>query len=419
MVLVPDRELRPTALGIIRCLGSSGVPVVALASRRNTPSFYSRYVTRRLLVPSLRDEPANWVSTIAEIAAELDHKPVLYPTADEQVWALHQFRDRLSSLILYGFMDVDSLRNCMDKRDMYSKCQDAGISTGQVICDIDPAHPEKIIDDVVFPSVLKPASWVDLGGSPATRNRPFQQLFGSKAVSINNKDELKNALNRLASVSVPVLLQEEIPGPSSNIHHVSVYADQSSETRGIFVARKRRQFPSKFGNACLIETHANTEVTELTKTLIRALGFKGVSGGIEFKRHARTGALHFVEINPRAGAMISAVKSSGANLPHLAYLDAVGATIPDVTVGDQDVRWIDSRHDILYWLAYRNGDHTGRILTLREFLRSRRGRREYAYWSAVDPLPAVAQSASAPRSVLTAVLTRTRRAYSGRGSYWL
>jgi predicted ATP-grasp superfamily ATP-dependent carboligase len=233
------------------------------------------------------------------------------------------------------------------------------------------------------------------GRSPVPRE--FQREFKQKAVAVTTPAELHTALARAARLSVPVILQELVPGPASAIYHVSLYADQASNVRGVFVARKQRQYPSQFGDGCMIETVVGPEIAGLAATLIKAMRFHGIAGALEFKRHGLTGRLHFIEINPRAASSIAATNASGANLPYLAYLDAIGAELPGITVGETSVRWIDARRDVLYWLSYRKSDHTGRALPLREYVGSLRGRREYAYWATDDPMPAVSRATSLPR----------------------
>ena len=168
VVLIPDRESRPTALGIVRCLGRAGLPVIAVSSRRNTPSLFSRYVTRRVLVPSLEQDPDAWMSGLIAFARSLVDKPVLYPSSDEQVWAIHKHRDELARYFRYAFLSDDTLLSCIDKREMYRMCKTAGIETGQVLSVPKGAHSQDVVDQVVFPTVLKPAAWVHLseGRSP-------------------------------------------------------------------------------------------------------------------------------------------------------------------------------------------------------------------------------------------------------------
>jgi len=76
VLLVPEPESTPTALGIIRSLGRVSIPVVAAASNLTTPSFFSRYVKHRLVCPALEFEPINWKDALIEFGKSVDEKPV-------------------------------------------------------------------------------------------------------------------------------------------------------------------------------------------------------------------------------------------------------------------------------------------------------------------------------------------------------
>jgi predicted ATP-grasp superfamily ATP-dependent carboligase len=406
IVLVPSPELRPTALGLIRCLGRAGVPVVAAAVRRFTPSYLSRYVSRTEIVPSWSAAPAAWQERLVAIARRIGDRPVLFASSDEHVWALHQHRDALSPHFRYPFLSRETLRCCIDKREMYRVAGSAGVETGRVVPIPDASHADEAVERAVFPSVLKPAAWVDLSGASGAPRRPFQRMFRQKALTVASRDELSAALTLASDLSIPLILQEEVPGPASAIHHVSLYADTGSNVRGLFVGRKSRQYPSRFGGACFLETEPCAEAAALTAALVRAAGFCGLAGAIEFKRHPATGRLHFLELNPRVGASVSVTESAGVNLPHLAYLDAIGEPIPPLTVGERPVRWVDGRRDFLYWLSYRGGDHAGVRMPFSEYLNSLRGRRECAYWAADDRWPGAIQATSAPRDLWEQVRSR-------------
>ena len=61
------------------------------------------------------------------------------------------------------------------------------------------------------------------------------------------------------------------------------------------------------------------------------------------------------------------------------------------------VCWIEGRSDVL--IGYRIAKETTRAspLSLLNYLRSLRGRREYAYWAVDDPIPSAACAAGLPR----------------------
>lgn len=405
VVLVPDPESTPTALGIIRSLGRAGVPLATSASHRGGPSYTSRYVDRRLVCPPLEHEPESWKDTLIEFGKPLVEKPVLFPSADEHVIAIHHYRDEISAYFDYPFLDPAALLNCIDKRQMYKVCRHAGIEAGQTLLIDDPARVDEITAKAVTPSVLKPAMWIGLYGQGPRRYREFIHEFGQKAVCAHSPEELRNILLRVAPLSLPVLLQQEVPGPCDAICVVSLYADNDSEIRGLFVGRKTRQYPSDFGDRSMIENITCPRIEALARSLASEIGFHGIAE-MEFKRHPENGRFHLMEINPRAGTWITAAIASGVNIPHLAYLDAIGAELPQMTQTKRPVRWIDGQMDMLYWLSYRRGDHTGRPLLLLDYLRTLRGRREYAYWATDDLVPGAARAVGLARDILRVLRCR-------------
>jgi len=286
-------------------------------------------------------------------------------------------------------------------------CKRAGIEVGKTFFIDDFARIDEIVDQTVIPSVLKPAIWISLQDGCPRRYREFFYEFGQKAVSAQTREELRNILVRAARLSIPVLLQEEVPGPSSAIYGVSLYADKDSEIRGIFVGRKTRQFPSNFGDGSMIEGVSCPKIEALVRSLVRAIRFRGVAE-VEFKLHPENGRFYFLEINPRAGTWITAAPASGVNTPYLAYLDAIGAQLPQMIQTDRPVRWIDGRLDMLYWLSYRKRDHTGKPLPLLDYLRTLQGKREYAYWTIDDPIPGAARAMGLPRDVLRVLMCKVR-----------
>jgi len=162
VLLVPEPESTPTALGIIRSLGRVSIPVVAAASNLTTPSFFSRYVKHRLVCPALEFEPINLKDALIQFGKSVDEKPVLYASDDEHVAAIHHYRDEFSQYFHYHFLDKEVLLKSLDKREMYRACNRAGIETGNTLVIDDSASIDRIVDEAFIPSVLKPVRWVSL-----------------------------------------------------------------------------------------------------------------------------------------------------------------------------------------------------------------------------------------------------------------
>ena len=75
------------------------------------------------------------------------------------------------------------------------------------------------------------------------------------------------------------------------------------------------------------------------------------------------------------------------NLPYVQYLEMTGQEIPLLAQQERDVKCVDLVLDWTYFWNYRKSDHTGRTLSLGEWVRSLRGEREFAYFSRGDRVP--------------------------------
>jgi len=61
--------------------------------------------------------------------------------------------------------------------------------------------------------------------------------------------------------------------------------------------------------------------------------------------------------------------------------------MPDSRQGLMHIRFLDVLHDLKYFMRYRNDDYLGRGMTVREYLQSLKGPKEYAFFAADDRRP--------------------------------
>ena len=125
---------------------------------------------------------------------------------------------------------------------------------------------------------------------------------------------------------------------------------------------------------------------ELAARFVKHAGHHGIAS-FEWKLDDRDGEYKFMEINPRVWSWTALCDAVGVNLPYIQYLEVTGQHVPRFEQQDVDVRWVELALDIRYFLRYRKGDHTGARLPLRAWLRSLRGRKEFAYFGKGDRRP--------------------------------
>jgi len=386
VVLLPFPETGMTGLGVIRALGEWGVPVVAVSPEKCPLSFRSRYVARTVVSRFSEFDGEAFGRWLAKLGRRLRPKAVLFATSDVQAAVLSLFQGLLEDAFHYPFLSNRALKASLDKRQTCEIAVRAGVGAPITIAVHDKFRVEEVLGRIGFPAIVKPAMWVRLEKRHIVSHRAFLERFGAKAVRASGPDALANIVGTASSLDVPIIIQEEIPGPSAHIYGASVYADRDCQTRAIFVGRKTRQFPSDFGSGTMVENTSCPRVAELSHRIILHAEFRGVAE-LEFKFDQRDDQYKIMEINPRPGTWISVAPASGVNTPYAAYQDLLGKPVPQYRQTDRKVVWVDAWTDLEYLYHYRKGDHTGHSLSVWDYLRSLRGWREWAYWRLADPVP--------------------------------
>jgi predicted ATP-grasp superfamily ATP-dependent carboligase len=80
------------ALGIIRCFGRRGIPVIYLDADKHSLVSYSKYISQKITCPHPEQSEEGYIDTLIDLGAKLDRKPVIIPTGDSQVLALSRYR---------------------------------------------------------------------------------------------------------------------------------------------------------------------------------------------------------------------------------------------------------------------------------------------------------------------------------------
>src|SRR5581483_5909570 len=105
-------------LGVARSLGRRGIPVYVLDDQQSVSSF-SRYTTRVIRVPDLRNE-ARTVDTVLEVGRRFNLKNwVLFPTRDETVAAFSRHRGRLQEFFRVTTPEWASIKWAWNKKNTY------------------------------------------------------------------------------------------------------------------------------------------------------------------------------------------------------------------------------------------------------------------------------------------------------------
>lgn len=221
-------------------------------------------------------------------------------------------------------------------------------------------------------------------------SQSFVRTFGVKALFPGSRVELEAQLEVLGREGCEVILQEYVPGPSSNHYFVDGFIDRTGSVRGLLARRRLRMYPPRFGNSSYMVSVPLSEArgaVDAVVELLTGLGYRGIFSA-EFKKDERDGVFRILEVNARPWWFVEFAARCGLNVMDMAYRDALGEPVRDVHEYQVGRRLVHPYYDAqACWGLVRSGE-----LPVGGWLRSWIGA-DYPVFSWRDPLPALVGSA--------------------------
>ena len=370
------------ALGIIRSLGRRGIPVYLLHDKHLCISRFSRYTKQFIKTPKPSDE-SKFVNFMIELARKRGVEGwILMPTNDAAVYTLSRHKEILEGYYRVSTPCWDVVKYAYNKKLTYQLAEKIGIPIPETFYPENMEELYEILPDIRFPVIIKPAI-VDR----------FYKKTKKKVFKANTKEELVQAYIKASHIidSSEILVQEVIPGSPDNLYSFCSFF-KNGEVMGMCIGRRRRQRPMDFGDAStFVESVYVPELVDLGKRLLRAIGYYGLSE-IEFKKDVRDGEFKLLEINARTWLWHSLAIRCGVDFPYLLYEDLRGENFKLRTFFKENVRFIHIYTDLgVAIMEILKGN-----MTLREYLSSLKGEKEFAVFSFNDPLPFIAETLMLP-----------------------
>ena len=377
LAAVPPAVVLPvsggTGLGIVRNLGSLGIPVIAMDSEPAALGLASRYAIPLTCHDPRRSSEEALIQDLERLGAALPQRAVLFPAFDDHVWAFSRHAERLQRHYLLPQAGWDVMQRVADKEQQLQAALEAGVDLPLTAYVHGPEDLDRAAAGMRYPALFKP-----------TQPQEMRRRFGYKVIPVPTAADLVPAYER-ARVCGTLILQETVPGDDEAFYTCGVYQDASSRPLGVFVSRKVRQHPRGFGEARVAESDWVDEVAATTLHLLSELSFHGVSG-TEYKRDPRDGRLKLMEVNARHWLHHPLATAAGINLSLIAYSDALGRPMEAGRQVD-GIRWVDWSHEVPDSLAeLARGE-----MSLRTCLSGLRNVQVDALCSIGDPAPAVRQ----------------------------
>ncbi len=357
------------ALGVVRTLGMKGVPVMVLD---NGPciSKYSKYCSAFVKSPSITDEES-YIDFLVDLAKTRKVENwVLYPNCDYSAYILSKNKKVLSDYYRVTTPGFEAVEIVYDKKRTYQLAEKSGIPIPKTY--YSGSIEELISQEIEYPVIIKPAI-----------KENFYRKVKVKAYLIENKEKLIEIYDYVSTIieSSEILVQEYIHGGASNLYSVCPFF-KDGKILTCIVGRRPRQHPMDFGHA---STYAEIvdipEIKSIAENFLNLVGYYGI-GEVEFMWDERSGQFKLIEVNPRVWGWHTLSIAAGADMPYLLYQDSLGEAI-DIQATMKNAKWVRLLTDtptVLIEMLKGN-------LRLRDYIRSMRGKKEFAVFSLRDPFP--------------------------------
>jgi predicted ATP-grasp superfamily ATP-dependent carboligase len=369
-VLVTDGHWRKT-LALVRSLGRKGIDVTVGERTYLNTSFFSKYCSRRIVYPSPRRYPDQFIDFITK-EIKLNHYECLYPMEEETLLLLAQHRSEISRYTHLLIPDSQKIEFVRDKGNLLRFAEAHGIPT-----------PKTFYEP---PTSALPPWGGGEGEGYVIKPRISSGSFG--IAYVRKREDLIPLYQKVHTQYPFPFVQEWIPDGGGTFG-VSALFDDGSDVKAAFIHKKLRMYPIQGGPSTLREGVEHLEIMELGLSLLKSLNWTGVAMA-EFKVDPRDGIPKLMEVNPRFWGSLHLAIISGVDFPYLILKMARGEPFDPVisyTIGKR-CRWL-LFGDILHFL---NSPH--RFHLDPSFFRFFDPDTSYDIISQEDPLPVLGAMAT-------------------------
>jgi len=368
------------ALGVLRTLAKKDIPVIMLDSDHCIGK-YSRFKKKFFRSPHPSDNQS-YVDFLIELAKrENIHRDrwVIFPNSDEIVYVLSKYKNILEEFYRIPTPGWEIIQNVYVKKNTYQLAEENGIPIPVTYY---PDSLQKLVElSLNYPVVIK----------PSIRDN-FYSKVKIKAFRINNNEELVKTYEYVCSIIEPseVLVQELIPGGPNHLYSFCPFF-KNGEVLTSITARRSRQHPMDFGHASTFAELVDIpEVQKIAENFLGLINYYGIAE-VEFMQDPRDGNYKLIEVNPRVWGWHTIAIASGVDLPYLLYQDMIEEGM-DVRLPINYVKWIRLITDVPTALS----EIIKGQLKIGDYLKSMKGKKEFAVFSLNDPLPFLAEVALLP-----------------------
>lgn len=376
-VLVLDEGSRGE-VGLVRALGSAGIPVQLASFPPSSPTRSSRHVDRVHPVPGPGASDDERIEALRRVSREIGGRPPVMTASDGSLELLSRRRQDLEDVLRHDLAPAEVIATIFEKDRFAAEARrlDLPVPETRVVRSMEDVRG--IADELGYPVFVKPFT------KEAWGRLPEDLLEARKGQRVASPSELEGFFAPLARQGAEeALVQEYVSSPDTEHYSVHAYVLPDGRFAGAFTTRKIRVCPPHRGVGSLVVSLRVPRIVELSREILSELGYRGFAL-LQFKRDLATGRYLLLEINCRYSTSGELAARCGANFPALAYSVLTDGGPVDLDQVE-DTAWIDVERD---WAAFREYRRRGEW-GWAEFLCSLRHVRYGAFLAPDDPGPFV------------------------------
>lgn len=320
------------ALGVVRSLGSAGVPVWVLDTSAKSPAMRSRFAHAHR-VGALEGDA--FIRELHRLVLRVGGRAVLFLTEEKTVSTVSASRGQLPTGLMVRLPEHARLMQLMHKQGFQELADSLGAAVPPLVR-LQGLHDLPKVHNLKYPCVLKPSE----------KSYEYGARF-KKAYKVTSAQEVEALYREIEPVLADMVVQEWIEGSDGDIYFCLQYIGRDGEVVGSFPGRKIRSWPPRIGGtaSCTSAWEHAQELHDTTAAFFRAVGFTGM-GSMEYKLDRRDGRFYMVE--PTVGRTDFQEEVStlnGCNLPLMAYRHELGLPLPVVLPPQPPRIWREAQID--------------------------------------------------------------------------
>jgi D-aspartate ligase len=354
-------------LGIIRSLGALDVPVFTVIEDRFVPAAVSKYLKGKFVWDTRGLPRSQLLEGLERIGRQLNRPTIVIPTDDAAAILVAEEAPRLRQWFLFPELRPDIPCSLVDKSRLHARCKQLGIPSPQTILPRTISEVYEFIDAAAFPVVVKPSR-------PWLRSKV-------KASIVPSPQALLDVYRRSEGQAPSNLLVQEYIRDGED-WFFDGYSDAKAECLVGFTGRKLRSFPRQLGSATLSRSDTNPALLRQAEALVKAIPYSGLMD-IDYRFDKQDGQYKLLDFNPRIGAQFRLFEDrERIDVARALYRDLTGRPVRRSSQVDGRVLVVEP-HDCLTSMH----SILRRELSLRDWWRSFKGVREFAWFRWSDPAP--------------------------------